>query len=97
LIADLLNIKTYVSSLSVDQRDTIEDELFEIMRLQGHVGENGELKSDWAKSPSEWVGEFFQSYLQKPEETKRAAPTFAGLVRKLWNENEQLSRILIFS
>jgi hypothetical protein len=80
----------HLSSLSGDQQDQIDKELRAIMRKRP-----GDRK--WRDSPEEWISEFFKGYLVDPEGTKRTAPLTASLVRKLWNENERVNKLLILS
>ena len=76
--------------MSSDERRVIGKELSAYMKRRG-------LLEEWDESPGEWVGEFMRNYLFEPEAAKRAAPNTARIIRSLWNSNDVLSRILIFS
>lgn len=91
VMSRILNLQHHLAALPASRRMTVQRELYAVME------KNTSAPEDWREDPEEWIGEMFKEYMLNPEETKRTAPLATAIIRKLWNEDERLSALIIFS
>jgi hypothetical protein len=91
IISRLKGLGERLSGLPARDRLEVGQELKRV------YGKKEERPGNYAKSPEEWIAEFFMLYLIYPELAKRQAPLTAAIIRKWWNENPAVNRTLILS
>ncbi|MBC7932053.1 MAG: hypothetical protein H7Z38_15960 [Rubrivivax sp.] len=91
MISELLDLEHYFASMPNADQEIMGRELRAIIQKRGSKSE------EWPKSPEEWIADFFMRYLTEPDETKKTAPFTSSVIRKLWNENDRVNKLLILS